>query len=274
MDVGLAIALGALQGLTEFLPVSSSGHLRLLQEVAEVPEATTMTLFDIMLHVGTLLAVMIVYRGLIGRTIKATGRVLLGKEKLDQSPDARLAGFLVLAMVPTGIIGLTLGSAMEGLAQDLTFVGGALVANGFILLGLRHLTAIRIGQGRGLEHMTMRDALVIGSIQGLGIFRGISRSGATITAGIGSGLGQEAAASFSFLLSIPAILGALVLQLSRESIEAIAIEALVLGTLVSAVVGVIALKWLLKLLERGKLHHFAWYCLLLGATTITYGIIK
>ena len=270
MDLGLAVGLGLVQGLTEFLPISSSGHLRIAEGMAGLAEPAT--LFDIMLHVGTLLAVVIVYRARLLGILDALGQVLMRRTPLREAPDARLFLYLLLAMVPTGVIGLLLGDTLEHWAHDLTFVGGALLVNGGILIGLGKLNRHRAGQGRGLDALRPTDALLIGTSQGLGIFRGISRSGVTITAGLGAGLSQEAAASFSFLVSIPAILAALVLKVSEGQLQGIPVDALIVGTVTSALVGVVALKWLLKLLERGQLHHFAWYCLVLGSLAIVHGV--
>ena len=272
MGLWLAVTLGGLQGLTEFLPVSSSGHLRLVEGFAGVEEPAT--LFDIMLHVGTLLAVVIVYRKRLGDILVSLFRLSGRGARLSEEPNARLFFYLLLAMIPTGVIGLSLGDTTEGWAKDLKFVGGALLVNGVLLLWMGKIYRVRKGAGRDLDSLRARDALIIGTGQGLGIFRGISRSGVTITAGLGTGLSQEAAAAFSFLLSIPAILAALVLKVGEGGLDGVSVEVLLAGTLTSAVVGVVALKWLLRLLNQGHLHRFAWYCFALGAVAITAELIQ
>lgn len=276
MTVLLALLLGTVQGLTEFLPVSSSGHLRVLEALFGVHNPQT--LFDVLLHVGSLTAVLFVYRDLFARMLGASLRVLRNPREFAQGlraeADARLVLLVGVATIPTGLIGVLLGGLMEGLTGNITVVGVALVANAALLLGLgvlsRRVRALPNG-GRALDELRVRDALVIGLVQGLGIFRGISRSGSTITAGLLVGLRQDAAAAFSFLLSVPAILGALVLEsnLDGASINA---AAAVVGVVSSAVVGTLALLLVLRLLDRGALHHFAWYCLAVGGLAIYLGL--
>jgi len=270
MGLGLVIALAILQGLTEFLPVSSSGHLRLLTTLAGVKEPQT--LFDIVLHVGTLVPILVVYRSRVGRLITACGRVALSPRTWRDEPDAKLAWWLVVASVPTAVIALSLGDLTEALATDLRWVAAALAVNGCILLVLGVLCRRSEDEGtetrRGIDEITMRDAVVIGVVQGLAIFRGISRSGSTITAAMACGVEREAAASFSFLISIPAILGALILKWDPEVVSSMSWQPLVLGSLVAAAVGTAALVLLLGLLRKGRLHLFAWYCFALAVFTV------
>ena len=201
----MVIALAVLQGLTEFLPVSSSGHLRLLEAVFGVHEPQT--LFDIFLHVGV--------------------------------------------------------------------VGGALIVNGFILLLLGSFNGGRLAafpekRRRPLAEIRLADALFIGLAQGVGVIRGISRSGSTITAAMATGLDRDAAATFSFVLAVPAILGALVMKLRGTALASDALAHAIVGAVVAAVVGTAALLLLLRLLRGGRLHHFAWYCFALGVAAIAW----
>jgi undecaprenyl-diphosphatase len=267
MSLGLALLLGCLQGLTEFLPVSSSGHLRLLEHWGG--EIHPAIFFDILLHVGTLAAVFFVYRALFRDMTRALWRVLRGQSKLKDESHARLFVLACVATVPTGLIAIAFGDSMEGFAHSTGFVGAMLIVNGFLLLGLGFLQKSQ-GEsgGRPLEELNVKDALVIGSIQGLGIFRGISRSGSTITAGLGLKLNQEAAATFSFVMSVPAILGALVMKMDEATRTGIETHVLVLGAVMAAIVGTVALIVLLKLLKRGRLHHFAWYCFAIGLVAL------
>jgi undecaprenyl-diphosphatase len=264
----LTLVLAVLQGLTEFLPVSSSGHLRLLSAFFGVAEPQTF--FDVALHVGTLVPIVVIFRAPIGRILRELLAVGRRGASLSDSPYARLGLLVALASVPTGILGIALGPAMEALAADVLWVGVALGVNGVLLLVLGRVSD-RLeagGAARTLEELTMRDALVIGVIQGGAIFRGISRSGSTITAGLFTGLDREAAATFSFLISIPAILGALVLKLAQGGLAGVDPLNLALGVVVSAAVGWFALTWLLRLLHGGRLGHFAWYCFVLSGVTI------
>lgn len=277
MGLWLVIGLGALQGLTEFLPVSSSGHLKLLAALFGVEDPQT--LFDILLHVGSLAAVFVVYRATFVKMLVGTWRLLRkpNRESWHAEPFARLAIFACIATVPTGLIAIIAGDTMESLAGRTVVVGGALIVNGFILLFLGRLFAKQKASttpGRKIEDLTLPDALLIGTIQGMGIFRGISRSGSTITAGLLTGLDQAAAATFSFVLSVPAILGALVLKFDGAALTEPGKPGLyVLGALVSALVGTIALVLVLRLLDRGRLHLFAWYCFAMGLIAITVDLI-
>jgi undecaprenyl-diphosphatase len=243
----MVIALAALQGIAEFLPISSSGHLRLLAELFGVDEPQT--LFDILLHVGTLVAVFFVYRHVFGRMALALGRVLVrpntARAAFAADADLRLFVYAILATVPTGLIAIAFGDALEGLAAHTGLVGAALIVNGFILLALRGLTIGRWRSApdrprRTLAELRLRDALIIGTAQGFGIIRGISRSGTTITAGLATGLDQHAAATFSFVLSVPAILGALVLELDPSKLGADGLAQALVGAVVAAVVGTLA----------------------------------
>jgi len=262
MSVGLVILLAVVQGLTEFLPVSSSGHLRLLQIGFGVEEAQT--LFDIVLHVGTLFPVLFVYRREIGRMLRGLFATLRRDASAEEANHARLAMLVVVGSVPTGCIGIGLGDLMESMTLDLAFVAGALIVNAAILFGLGAVQR-QATEGRPLESLTVRDALVVGTVQGFAVFRGISRSGSTITAGMLSGLDREAAAAFSFLLSVPAIGGALLLKLDLSVITGEGLGIYLLGGVVACVSGTVALLVLLRLLRRGQLHHFAWYCLVIAA---------
>lgn len=251
MGLGLVVLLAVLQGLTEFLPVSSSGHLRILGHVFGIE--SPQTLFDLSLHLGTLVPVLFVYRREIGRIVSFR--------------DRRLLLVLLVATIPTGLIGVLLGDAMEGLASDVRVVALLLAVNGGILLLLGRLE--RSGRpGRPLSQATLGDALLVGTLQGVAIFRGISRSGTTITAGLAAGLDREAAAALSFLLSIPAILGAFAVKLWDAPIGSVDGGTFLLGGAVAAVAGTVALLWLVGLLKRGRLHHFAWYCFALSAVVL------
>ena len=267
MTVALVIVLAVVQGLTEFLPVSSSGHLRLIQRIFGVAEPQTF--FAVVLHVGTLVPVLFVYRREIGRILKGVWTSIRRTAGPDEAADFRLGMLVVLGSIPTGFIGIGLGDMMESLALDLGWIAAALTLNAGILFGLGVVQKRAEGKaGRGLRELTIRDALLVGTVQGMAVFRGISRSGSTITAGMLSGLDREAAAAFSFLLSVPAILGALLLKLDLSVITADGLGIYIIGGLVACASGTAALLFLLRLLRRGRLHLFAWYCLFVAALAI------
>lgn len=262
-----ALALGVLQGLTEFLPVSSSGHLVILQEILGTNPPGVV--YEIVVHLGTLLAVAIVFRADIARIIRG----MLGGRA--QGAYGRL-GWLVLAgTVVTGIIGVGLKPAFERLFSSLTVVGSALLVTGLILWGTG---LVRAGR-RDIGGLRLTDALGVGLVQALAITPGISRSGATIAGGIYLGIDRDTAARFSFLLSIPAILGAAALDLADLG-EALAggggLSPLVLGTGFTAAFlsGLVALVSLLHLVRRGKLAVFAYYTWAVGLAVLIWQMLR
>ena len=257
MTLPLVLLLAVVQGLAEFLPISSSGHLRLLELWFGVTEPQTG--FDVALHVATLLAVVVV----MGRDVRDLA--LLKRPKLLLS--------LVVATAPLLVLGPTVMKWAEANLASPTAVGLALIGNA----GLLWATRGRTNPG-GADEPTWKDALVIGVVQGLKM-RGFSRSGMTMAAGLFRGLKPEAAFAFSFLLSIPAV----AMAAGYETLKAVkAGESLVGGTspallaagfVVAFGTGVVALRLLRRFVVQGRLHLFAWYCLLLGVATlaVTWG---
>jgi undecaprenyl-diphosphatase len=284
--LGLVILLALVQGVAEFLPISSSGHLRLLQELFGLEDPQT--LFDVMLHVGTLVAVVWVYRERVLAVLAGAWRGLArrqGKslaEVYRADADLRLFLLVGLGTVPTALVAIAVGTTLERWAGALGFVGMALIINALILVLLGRLVRSAPGPSgagdqaadtpRGLDALTWRDAIWIGLAQGVAVTRGISRSGSTITAGVLLGLRQDAAAAYSFLLSIPAILGALVLTLKDFDGELSALVPGILGALVAALIGILALKLLLRLLGSGRLGLFAGYCAALGLLAVIWDL--
>ena len=213
-----AVVLGVVQGLTEFLPVSSSGHLVLFQHLFGLVEPEL--LFDISVHLGTLLAVLVVfYRDILqilealvqlpGLVRSAGGWGAL----FTAHPEIRLVAMIVAGCIPTALLGILFAKVAEQLFGTLWLVGAALLVTGTFLWFTQRQNAV----GRPIGQMRIKDALIIGLIQGLAIIPGISRSGATISAALYLGVDRELAGRFSFLLAIPAILGALVLGLDSEA---------------------------------------------------------
>jgi undecaprenyl-diphosphatase len=243
-----AIILGIIQGFTEFLPVSSSGHLLVARKLFGLSEAGL--LLDTMLHLGTLLAVMIVFRRDILEMIK--------------KPFSHLTLLVIVGTIPTGIIGLLFKDFFAGIAQTGVTVGWEFLATGLILW-----LADKI-KDRGLKRIddiSFADSLMIGTLQGVAILPAISRSGLTIAGSLFQRIDRRAAARFSFLLSIPAILGAAVVQipdLLEGGPGSIGYLPLTLGTLAAAISGYIAVKWMLEVIQRGSLKGFAVYVWILG----------
>ncbi len=258
--LGALLVLAIIQGLTEYLPVSSSGHLVLagafLPGAEQLPKDASV---EVMLHLGTLFSVFLFYRREIGALIR--GVFGLGEDPAEQ----RLLLFhLVLGTLPAAVFGLLLQDRIEAAFSTPAFAAVALLVTGTVLWSSRRFSRAP-GGGRSLD---ARMALLIGLAQAFAIAPGISRSGMTIVAGLALGLSGERSATFSFLLSIPAILGAVVLKtpdLLKNGAGPLGPLDLSLGVLVSFVVGFLALGMLIWLIRRQKLSAFAPYCWLVGA---------
>ncbi len=270
-----SVMLGIIQGLTEFLPVSSSGHLVLLQNLFGIREPEL--LFDISLHLGTLLAVFIVFYKEILRIlqtllrlpalIKSSGNL---KSVFADNEEIRIFALIIIGSVPTAILGILFHKVADQIFGSVWIVGVMLLVTGTLLWFTRQMS----DEGRPLIKVSIRDALMIGLIQGMAIMPGISRSGATISMALFLGMNREVAGRYSFLLSIPAILGALILGLNSTIIQTdIPGKTILLGTVIAGIVGYIALKILLRMVKQGHLYYFAPYCWLLGAATLIWSLL-
>lgn len=258
-----ALLLGILQGATEFLPVSSSGHLVILPHLLNWPEPGLA--FDTLLHLGTLAAVIFYFRRELWQMALAVWDSLRCR-KLDTA-EARLAWLLVLATIPGALLGFLFEDQVEQL------FGMPRTAAIFLLVtaGLLALSELLSRRNRGLDTLTWRDALVIGASQALAIIPGLSRSGATIAAGLLLGYKREDATRFSFLLAIPIVLGGGLYQLLKlvsSGSSDLGSLALV-GMLAAALVGYAAVSGLLALVRRHALWPFVAYCALLGLLVLT-----
>ncbi len=273
MDWLDAIALGLIQGLTEWLPVSSSGHLALAhRRLGEVP-----LLVDVLLHIGTLIVLLFFFKREVAGALRGAGEILssLGaREGLRRAAwatqERRTAALVAIGSVPTALI----GAAINWWAGDDLFGRLPLVALGFLLTGaLLALTALRRGRrGREIMDVRARDGLLIGVAQGLAVLPGFSRSGWTIGSGLLSGVDGETAARLSFLLYIPAVLGALVLRLPDLNGGWELLLPALLGTATAALVGYLCLFLLMRIVRRGGIHLFAPYCVVVGALALA-GVI-
>ena len=274
MNVGMhvhdAALLGVIQGLTEFLPVSSSGHLVLFQNLFGLTEPEIY--FDISVHVGTLIAVCVFFLKDLKEIVAAlfstsTWNIKNGGlgARFARKTELRLFLLILAGTVPTAIMGLLLRPIAPRIFSSVQLVGIMLLVTGLLLWLTRRL---KKGERRAGQ-MTAWDALCIGVIQGLAILPGISRSGATIAVGLFRGLDRETAARYSFLLSIPAILGAMVLELIQTPVEgAPPLRVILVGAFIAAVIGYVALSILVHLVKKGDLHYFAPYCWVLGLVTV------
>lgn len=261
-----ALVLGALQGATEYLPVSSSGHLVIAEHLFGLREPTLF--FNIVLHVGTLSAIFIYYRRdlaeLTRETVAGLGDLLRGgslSAVLESRPGFRLALLIAVGTVPTAVIGLVFRSSFERMFGSVELTGVMLVVTGSVLF-LTRFAPKEPSRGIGLV-----SALIIGTVQGLAIAPGISRSGTTIAAALFRGVEREEAARFSFLLSIPSITGALLVE-SRGASDGVGVGALILGFAAAALVGYLCLALLVQLVKRNRLSIFSYYCWALGLIAI------
>jgi len=269
----VAVLLGVIQGLGEFLPISSSAHLLLAQKIFGLKEPEVA--FDVILHLGTLSAVFIFYRQTLISLIKEL-RFLPGalisparmREIYNGRPDFRFGLLILLGSIPTGVIGLTFQSFIKTHLTSVMSIGIALLITG----GLLRFVGSRGKNGRGDELMTIKDALIIGLIQGLAITPGFSRSGFTICAGLLAGLKRETAARFSFLLSVPAILGATILEAGEGMVSDFSAFEFICGFFAAVISGYLALSLLVKLLKQDNFAVFSWWCWLVGLTSIAWAL--
>lgn len=271
----VALILGLVQGLGEFLPISSSGHLIIAQEVFGLKEPEVA--FDVVLHLGTLLAVFVFYRESLVSLIKEL-RFLPGalasparmKKLYNERPDFRFGLLVLIGSVPTGIIGLAFKDLIKTWLTTSLTVGLALLVTGALL----RLVGRRGRKGRDGGQMTVCDALIIGAVQGLAIVPGFSRSGFTICAGLFAGLNRITAARYSFILSIPAIVGATILELG-EGLESSGFSGAEFGFgfLIAAISGFLALSFLVRLLKQDNFAIFSWWCWAVGLFAIGWHFV-
>lgn len=279
MDIIQAIIMGIVQGLTEFLPVSSSAHLVLTPELLGAKSSLA---FDTLLHVGTLVAVIGYFWKDITSMIKSFVSSLLDiprgkfKEELTEDPYKRLAWLVVVGTIPAGLMGVLFKSEFEALFDSVTMVGFFLLVTGVILWSSEWITKKNSDKkSKDIKEVSFTNSLVIGVFQGFAIAPGISRSGSTIAAGLFSGLERKLAARYSFLLSIPAILGATLIQVKDIVTFDANTEVLVLGFLAAVISSYLAVKFMMGYIQKHSLNIFAIYCWIVGALTIilSMGII-
>ena len=265
MDILQGIIIGIVQGLTEFLPVSSSAHLVFIQKLLGVESSLA---FDTFLHLGTLIAVLWFFRYDIIKMLKSwwlsIGDILQGRfrEGFYEDPYKRLAWYVILATIPVGIVGVLFEDSVDALFSGALYVPAFfLFVTGTILYLSQRMTSGKINYNT----ITKKEALFMGLGQACAILPGLSRSGTTIAAGLTIGLDKEFAAKFSFILSIPAIFGAFILQ-AKDIGSAMDANFLpvFLGFIAAIIAGYVAIKWMLDLVQNKSLDIFAYYCWLMG----------
>ena len=277
MSLFSAILLGLVQGITEFLPISSSGHLAIAEELLSFTGASNVPgFFDVLLHLGTLVAVFVAYWGDIKEMVLELFcgvRDLKNRSTPSPLPPARrLIVLIIVATLPLFVI-VPFKDTIEGLAGSLYFGSVALIATGCMLF-----FSDRVKKGRKTEKTaTMKDALIVGLGQAIATCPGISRSGTTITVGCFVGYERSFAVRFSFLMSIPAILGANILSL-KDALEAGIIwgdvPVYLVGVAVAALSGYACIRLLKMIAAKGKFGAFAYYCWAVGALTLVMTVVR
>ncbi len=276
MDITIiqAIILGMVQGLTEFLPISSSAHLVLIPELLGVKSNLA---FDTLLHLGTLIAVLYYFWNDVVNMIQAFISSLFDlpsgkfREKLREDPYKRLSWLIIVGTIPAGLMGVLFKDFFEGLFSSVTSVAVFMLITGFILWGVE-----RMPRGnRDVKDISFTNSLLVGIAQGCAIAPGISRSGATIATSLFLGFDREMAARFSFLLSIPAILGAALIQVKDLTTGFdLSTGVFLAGLLSSVIFGYLAIRFLMGYIKKHKLTIFAYYCWIVGIIVLSSALIK
>lgn len=276
MSIWNAILLGLVQGIAEFLPISSSGHLSVLNNLFHMSTAEDGHMFfDVLLHLGTLVSICVVYwKDIVDMFFEVISFANLGPRagtRQRHYPAARLFLMIVVATLPLVLI-LPIKDMLEGLYYNSIFIGVMLILTGCMLY-----LSDKMLQGRKTEtNMSFLDALLIGICQCVATIPGLSRSGTTITAGMATGLRRDFAVKFSFLMSLPAVLGANILSLAhafRDGVDWQYMPAYLVGTAVAMVTGIGAISLIKHISQKGKFGGFAYYCWIVGVLSIILTMI-
>lgn len=271
-----AIFLGLIQGIAEFLPISSSGHLAFFQNVVGIANGEENMFFDVLLHLGTLVAVFVAYWSEI-KALILEFFTMIGVRKLPkgQKPDRlsrRMILFIILGTLPLFLV-LPVKDLVESLYSNAIFIGCA-----FLITGLLLFLSDRLNHGnKDIKSASILDVLIVGVGQALATVPGISRSGTTISAGLSRGFGREFAVKFSFLLSIPAVLGANILSLIdaiQEGIDWSLMPIYLAGVAVAAISGYLAIRLLKYISQKGSFGGFCYYCWGIGLVTLILSLVK
>ncbi|GAA2779677.1 undecaprenyl-diphosphate phosphatase [Crossiella cryophila] len=256
-----ALVLGVVQGLTEMLPISSSGHLRIVSELFFGRDAGAS--FTAVTQLGTEAAVLIYFAKDIFRLVGTWFRGF-GNAAVRKTQDYRLAWYVIIGTIPISVLGLLFKEQIRTSGRNLWVVGTTLVVFGLVL-GAAELYG---RQKRSVEQMTLKDGLIMGCAQAMALVPGVSRSGGTITAGLFIGLNREAATRYSFLLAIPAVVAAGIFSLpdvfERAGANAPSIAQMIVATVVAFAIGYVTIAWLLKFVAKHSVYVFVWYRVVLG----------
>ena len=272
-----AIILGIVQGLAEFLPVSSSGHLLMLQHFFGI-EADSVLIFTVLLHVGTLISVFFCYWNDIWELIKelfiTIGDIFRGRGlRLNERPVRKLGVMIIVASIPTAIIGILFEDLFEGFYTTLLPTGVGLLITGALLW----IVERKKDNDVQIEGMRFRDALTVGVMQGIAICPGISRSGSTLFGGLSSGLQRDFAVKFAFLVSIPSILGSVIFEGGSDAMASAfntSMGPIIVGCIAAAVSGVLAIKTMIAVVRKLSLRYFSIYVWIVGTALIVYTLLS
>lgn len=277
MNIVLSVMMGFVQGLSEFLPISSSAHIvftsnfyKIFNNVPISEEQPTQEIFlDIMLHLGTLIAVLIFFRKDIAEICKALCHAI--KTKNYENQQAKLGLYIIAGTMITVILALPLEKVASHLVFHPALVGGLLLVTGVLLFSSEYMSKHKANLS---QKVTLKQSLLIGLAQGIAVVPGLSRSGLTIATGMFAGLDRQTAARYSFLLSIPIILGAsMVYPLIKIDVtEAMTYNwfAIIAGTVVSGIVGYLCIKYFMKFISKFSLNIFGYYCVIMGLFTLIF----
>uniref|UniRef100_UPI004027CF0B undecaprenyl-diphosphate phosphatase n=1 Tax=Alloprevotella sp. TaxID=1872471 RepID=UPI004027CF0B len=280
MNTLQALIMGLLQGLTEYLPVSSSGHLTIASELFGIDGESNMT-FTIAVHVATVLSTLVILGSEIGKILKGmcnplSPRSLKGNGTFLNrlNPDQRYVLNILVSMIPIGIVGVFFKDKVEEI-----FGSGLLVVGICLLLTAALLTFSYLARPRQRENISLGHAFIIGLAQAVAVLPGLSRSGSTIATGLLLGNKKEKLAQFSFLMVIPPILGEALLDVLKmvkgeEATGGIDTLPLIVGFVAAFISGCAACKWMIGIVKKGKLIYFAYYCAIVGVASIVYSLLK
>lgn len=280
MNTLQTLIMGLLQGLTEYLPVSSSGHLTIASELFGIDGESNMT-FTIAVHVATVLSTLVILGSEIGKILKGmcnplSPRSLKGNGTFLNrlNPDQRYVLNILVSMIPIGIVGVFFKDQVEEI-----FGSGLLVVGICLLLTAALLTFSYLARPRQRENISLSHAFIIGLAQAVAVLPGLSRSGSTIATGLLLGNKKEKLAQFSFLMVIPPILGEALLDVLKmvkgeEATGGIDTLPLIVGFVAAFISGCAACKWMIGIVKKGKLIYFAYYCAIVGVASIVYSLLK
>lgn len=268
MDILQSFLLGLLQGITEFLPISSSGHLSLGKYFLGGLDESGLT-FEIVVHFGTLCSIVIYYRKLLWELVQSGLKFVASPKEKADDPPVKLIFMILISMIPAMIVGFTLKDEVEFLNDNKAFVSGMLVVTGFILFATKFAKP-REGS------VTYGKSFIIGISQAFAMIPGISRAGSTISTALYFGIKREEAANFSFLMVIPVIAGAMLIQfleLMEVGVGDAQLTSLLVGFFTAFISGYFALKYLIIILKKQGFHFFAYYCWLVGGAGLIYFLV-